>query len=252
MRAYLQIADQNSPLRTLVLHSLGMEQPLLWAEDKLDQAKELVLPTSRCQRPITTDIGEVNRSDQTQGGSSIEEPCQTQWVRAERKHHTCAADGFAPYDPAEKRKDNTLLLRRLREKPVFFRKNVPTNAHAALQEACLGNAPGHEMETTNSLGIALVFVSTIFFSCASVFVKLNSDMPSVESGCIRSIYSVVFSGNYLLIQQECADPNALAFTKPLGDLLEMPKKYIDFMEMGVVPSICDTASKDAKPSTLEL
>ena len=32
----------------------------------------------------------------------------------------------------------------------------------------------------------------------------------------------------------------------------MPKKYIGFMEMGVVPSICDTASKDAKPSTLEL
>ena len=169
-----------------------MEQPLLWAEDKLDQAKELDLPTSRCHRPITTDIGEVNRSDQTQGGSSVEEPCQTQWVRVERKHHTCAADGFAPYDPAKKRKDNTLLLRRLREKPVFFRKNVPTNAHAALQEACLGNAPGHDMETTNSLGIALVFVSTIFYSCASVFVKLNSDMPSVESGCIRSIYSVVF------------------------------------------------------------
>ena len=54
------------------------------------------------------------------------------------------------------------------------------------------------------------------------------------------------------VQQECADPNALAFTKPLGDLLEMPKKYIDFMEMGVVPSICDTASKDVKPNTLEL
>ena len=95
--------------RTLVLHSLGMEQPLLWAEDKLDQAKELVLPTSRCHRPITTDIGEVNRSDQTQGGSSVEEPCQTQWVRAERKHHTCAADGFAPYDPAKKRKDNIII-----------------------------------------------------------------------------------------------------------------------------------------------
>ena len=72
-----QALDSIHPFRThiVVLHSLGMEHPLLCAEDKLDQAKEVDLPTSRCHRPLTTDIGEVVRSDQTQGGSSVEEPC---------------------------------------------------------------------------------------------------------------------------------------------------------------------------------
>mmetsp|Transcript_8176 Transcript_8176/g.14149 ORF Transcript_8176/g.14149 Transcript_8176/m.14149 type:complete len:420 (-) Transcript_8176:74-1333(-) len=105
------------------------------------------------------------------------------------KKNTSACDSRGVYDHGQLRKSSRLLKKR---KPLF-RKNLTAQELPLLEDVVQLPQPAEDDELLEFVnGIVLVAVSTTFFSLAAVFVPLNSSIPSVETGFIRSIYSLVF------------------------------------------------------------
>mmetsp|Transcript_81307 Transcript_81307/g.204576 ORF Transcript_81307/g.204576 Transcript_81307/m.204576 type:complete len:463 (+) Transcript_81307:209-1597(+) len=130
-------------------------------------------------RHFSADMGEVEKSSRSPEHRAL-------W-----RTTTSCVDGTPHYNHERARKDNSFIMRARRQKP-FFRRNITSKDLAELQDAAPASYAEGPVQNSQITGVLFVIISTVLFSLAAVFVKINNSIPSIETGLFRSIYSIIF------------------------------------------------------------